>query len=80
MNLLEEYNYDAAKCSLASSLFEALKKIETNLPLELTVLDFFKSLEQPPEKALGDYALPCFKFAKAIKKNPNDVAIELKKS
>lgn len=76
---LSNYSYDPAKCSLAESLFFALKKIEDSLPAELTVVDFFRTLEQPPEKALGDYALPCFKFAKAIKKNPNEVATELKR-
>lgn len=78
MTPLTNYAYDPAKFSLANSLFAALGRIET-LPADLTVGDFFKTLEQPPEKSLGDYALPCFRFAKAIKKNPNDVAAELKK-
>lgn len=79
MNQLANFSYDPAKCSLATSLFKALLTIEPALPAELTVVDFFKTLEQPPEKALGDYALPCFRFAKAIKKNPNEVATELKR-
>lgn len=79
MNSLSNFSYDPAKCSLAESLFKALQAIEPALPAELSVVDFFKTLEQPPEKALGDYALPCFKFAKAIKKNPNEVATELKR-
>lgn len=79
MNQLANFSYDPAKCSLATSLFKALQTIEPAIPAELTVVDFFKTLEQPPEKALGDYALPCFKFAKAIKKNPNEVATELKR-
>lgn len=79
MSALTNYSYDPAKVSLATSLFSALGKIESNLPAELSVVDFFKTLEQPPEKSLGDYALPCFRFAKAIKKNPNEVATELKR-
>ena len=80
MNHLQEFSYDPAKCSLATSLFAALEKIAgATLPAELTVVDFFRTLEQPPEKALGDYALPCFRFAKALKKNPNEVATELKR-
>ncbi|MBY0416334.1 MAG: arginine--tRNA ligase, partial [Bdellovibrionales bacterium] len=79
MNQLANFSYDPAKCSLAESLFQALSKIEANIPAELSVVDFFKTLEQPPEKSLGDYALPCFRFAKAIKKNPNEVATELKR-
>ncbi len=79
MNLLENYKYDPAKCSLAETLFGALKKnAGGELPSDLSVVDFFKALEQPPEKSLGDYALPCFRFAKAVKKNPNIVAEELK--
>lgn len=79
MNQLAAFSYDPAKCSLATSLFEALKKTASdNLPEELSAVDFFKGLEQPPEKSLGDYALPCFRFAKALKKNPNLVAEELK--
>jgi arginyl-tRNA synthetase len=71
VNLLDNYHYDPAKCSLAEGLFLALKKIAGDtLPEDLTVIDFFKALEQPPEKALGDYALPCFRFAKALKKIP----------
>jgi arginyl-tRNA synthetase len=79
VNQLANFSYDPAKCSLAESLFKALTTLEPALPAELTVVDFFKTLEQPPEKALGDYALPCFRFAKAIKKNPNEVATELKR-
>ena len=79
MNSLSNFSYDPAKCSLAESLYKALQTLEPALPAELTVVDFFRTLEQPPEKALGDYALPCFKFAKAIKKNPNEVATELKR-
>lgn len=79
MNQLAAFSYDPAKCSLATSLFEALKKTASeNLPEELSAVDFFKGLEQPPEQSLGDYALPCFRFAKALKKNPNLVAEELK--
>jgi arginyl-tRNA synthetase len=79
LNNLENYNYDPAKLSLATSLFEALKTVSAGADLgELSVVDFFKALEQPPEKNLGDYALPCFRFAKAIKQNPNQVAVDFK--
>ena len=81
MNQLQSFSYDPAKCSIATSLFFALSKIAAGeLPSEITLVDFFKGLEQPPEKTLGDYALPCFRFAKALKKNPNLVAEELKRN
>ena len=35
-------------------------------------------MERPPEAALGDYAFPCFRLAKALKKNPNAIAESLK--
>lgn len=80
MNQLDNFKYDPAKCSLATSLFSALKKIaNAELPSDIDLLVCFKSLEQPPEKSLGDYALPCFRFAKALKKIPNDMALELKR-
>jgi arginyl-tRNA synthetase len=79
MNQLDNFSYDPAKCSLANSLFNAIKKAAAdNLPAEIDVLYCFKSLEQPPEKTLGDYALPCFRFAKALKKIPNAMAEEIK--
>ena len=34
-------------------------------------------LEVPPEANLGDLALPCFAFAKEIKKSPNDIAKQI---
>ena len=31
----------------------------------------------PPDLAMGDYALPCFRFAKALKKSPQAIAVRL---
>ncbi|MDE7084003.1 MAG: arginine--tRNA ligase, partial [Clostridia bacterium] len=31
----------------------------------------------PPNTEMGDYALPCFKFAKAMRKSPVAIAQEL---
>lgn len=35
-------------------------------------------IEIPPEKSMGDYALPCFFLAKALKKSPVMIAEDLK--
>ncbi len=35
------------------------------------------SIAVPPDTTLGDYALPCFKFAKALRKSPVVIAQEL---
>lgn len=34
-------------------------------------------LETPPEESMGDFALPCFAFAKMLRKNPKVIAQEL---
>src|SRR3989344_206659 len=34
-------------------------------------------IEIPPDPALGDYALPCYPFAKQLKKAPNQIAEEI---
>ncbi len=34
-------------------------------------------LEIPPESSMGDFALPCFSFAKSLRKNPKLIAEEL---
>ncbi len=45
-----------------------------------TAEDIEGFLEVPPTKEVGDFALPCFKFSKALKKAPNVIAEGLKKS
>lgn len=37
-------------------------------------------MEVPPEEALGDFALPCFAFAKTLRQNPRVIAEALKES
>ena len=37
-------------------------------------------LEIPPETKMGDYAFPCFKLAKALKKAPPAIATEIKEN
>lgn len=36
-------------------------------------------LEVPPDSSMGDFALPCFEFAKTLKKNPVEIAKDLAK-
>ena len=35
-------------------------------------------IEVPPSKNMGDYAFPCFRLAKIMKKSPQEIARELK--
>ena len=37
-----------------------------------------ESIAVPPDPAMGDFALPCFKFAKVMRKSPAAIAEELK--
>ena len=44
---------------------------------ELAVQEIAGMLETPPDPAMGDYAFPCFKLAKTMRKAPNLIAQEL---
>ena len=37
-------------------------------------------LEIPPDRNLGDYAFPCFKLARTLKKAPPAIAVEIKEN
>ena len=43
----------------------------------LTAQDVAQMLEMPPEKKMGDYALPCFRLAKTLRKAPPMIAAAL---
>ena len=40
--------------------------------------EIYSSIALPPNSDMGDFALPCFKFAKILRKSPNIIAEELK--
>lgn len=44
---------------------------------DVSAQDISKLLEIPPEKEMGDLALPCFEFAKILRKSPHKIAEEL---
>ncbi len=46
----------------------------------LTADEIYSSLEYPPDPSMGDVALPCFKFAKAMRKSPVIIAKTLSES
>jgi arginyl-tRNA synthetase len=58
-----------AKTSIAKSLSEAAG---------LDAAELLGYMETPPDSAMGDYAFPCFKLAKALRKAPPAIAAELK--
>ena len=47
---------------------------------DATYTDVLTSLEYPPDSTMGDLALPCFKFAKVMRKSPVMIAEELASS
>ena len=40
----------------------------------LTAADIFAMLEYPPDRSMGDLALPCFKLSKALRRSPVQIA------
>ena len=59
-------------CKLSTEALNAFDESENWTPSELN-----KLVEQPPNPEMGDYALPCFSFAKIFKIPPIKVAEEL---
>lgn len=53
--------------------------ISNKLKIEgVSAAEISATLSLPPNSEMGDYALPCFKFAKILRKNPAVIAEELK--
>jgi arginyl-tRNA synthetase len=52
---------------------QAAKIISTNFP-DVSQGSILDSFEQPKNSEFGDMALPCFKFAKALRKSPIQIA------
>ncbi len=44
----------------------------------LSSAEIFDMLEYPPDKSMGDLALPCFKLSKALRRSPMQIADTLK--
>jgi len=60
---------------------EDFKKIIANKisnAVNLNEEEIYGYIEVPPNKEMGDYAFPCFKLARELKKAPNMIAEELK--
>ena len=55
------------------------KHISEKLKIEgVSSEEIYSSIALPPNTEMGDYALPCFKFAKVLRKSPAVIAEELK--
>ena len=52
--------------------------IAERIPAEgVSAAELMEAIAVPPDTTLGDYALPCFKFAKVMRKSPVAIAEEL---
>ncbi|MBO4297666.1 MAG: arginine--tRNA ligase, partial [Clostridia bacterium] len=64
------------KLSIASEIAEALKTAFGNG--DLTADAIAQVIEIPPDTAMGDYAFPCFRLSKALRKAPPLIADALR--
>ncbi len=63
------------KSNIAKKLREAL--LALNAQCELSEDDVLSMLEYPPDAAMGDLALPCFKLSKSMRRSPIQIATAL---
>ena len=71
---------DPAKKDIAILIEESILNSLTDKQAieDVKELDIYQLIEKPPESRLGDFALPCFRFAKVLRKKPFDIAMDLK--
>lgn len=56
---------------------EKVAELFLSIDNELNIDEAIQMIEIPPNQEMGDYAVPCFKFAKKYKKSPAVIATEL---
>ena len=64
------------KLAISEEIAAALKAVYDSEPLG--VQEIASGLEVPPDTAMGDYAFPCFKLSKSLRKSPMIIADSLK--
>ena len=64
------------KLSISEEIASALKAVYDAEPP--SVSEIAAGLEVPPDTAMGDYAFPCFKLSKGLRKSPMMIADSLK--
>ena len=64
------------KLAISEEIAAALKAVYDSEPL--SVQEIASGLEVPPDTAMGDYAFPCFKLSKSLRKSPMMIADSLK--
>jgi len=72
-------NIDPCKASLADSLVNCLKTlVPEGVKFDWDSKSLFALIEKPKDSSHGDYALPCFRFAKQMKMKPQEIAAAAK--
>lgn len=71
---------DHPKAQVALAVENALRQILQPFPESLDAQKIYPMLERPPEAHLGDFALPCFRLAKELRRKPQEIADELSKT
>jgi len=71
--------FDPARVQLSDSILKVAQQYcqDLQLSFQFSQEEIGASLERPPESEMGDYAFPCFKFAKSLRQSPNTIAGEL---
>lgn len=65
---------DPCKDYFAEKIQSLLAAIPGAADLNFSAKDIYVLMEKPPEDNMGDFALPCFRFAKALKLPPPKIA------
>lgn len=71
------FRLDRGRLGVAMQVAEQLARIATTPEGLPTAEEIAQWMERPPEAHLGDYALPCFRFVKTLKKKPDEIAASL---
>jgi arginyl-tRNA synthetase len=64
--------------SMIKEVTKLLKKSLKEMGIKLENEKIESLIEIPPSAEMGDYAFPCFSFAEQLKRNPHEIAIELR--
>lgn len=75
MTAIIETKPDQSRAQLAAALALAAQELQgEGAAVPLTAELFYSMMERPPEAQMGDYALPCFRLAKDLKRKPPEIA------
>src|SRR5690606_26782273 len=81
MAALDAYQLDPCRLELGQRIHATLAAmVPDGGALALGAREIGLLLEKPPESKLGDFALPCFRFAKDLRKKPPEIAEALAKA